>query len=72
MGSEDDHGDEDDRPTFLKRYGLSIGVIIGVAAVGGFLAPLLAPNVSPWRAGAAGAWLGAFGGGYTVLNRLLD
>ena len=64
--------DTEERRGYLHRNALPLGVIAAFALLGWFLGPLVVPDASPFTAGFAGAWIGAFGGAATVLNRSLD
>lgn len=60
------------RDGYLRRNRLAILVVLALAVIGALLGSLVAPGIPSWRSALAGAMIGAFSGGATVLNRLLD
>ena len=47
-------------------------VIVTMALIGVVLSSFIAPDMSPIRAGVAGALLGGFGGYLSIMNHLMD
>ena len=55
-----------------RRRAMPYIVIVTMALIGVVLSSFIAPDMSPIRAGVAGALLGGFGGYLSIMNHLMD